>query len=629
MRTQLKSTLALVLALLICVSVFAACKGETGTDADSSSTPLLSFADVPSQAEVDIDAGTITMAYGTTFADLKTDLIAEGRLLEDQGETLHLYKEDKVTEITDETTPLENGMIAIKQDAEGNEIFSLTLVIEAAVVSQVVNSDGTITTTLQTGEQITYNSAGEVVSTTPAPASSNGGTTENPGTSVVPGPSPSTPDTNTSVTPPTPSDSRPSIPSDPTVLPMDDPYELVIAGDKSNSALVTAMMEFQKKHKNITLRIVAAVGLDTDTRYTSLNGLKMQLASNNAPDIVMMDSVYIAQGGEQNHLLDLQQFGSEEIRDLFIPSCWESVKSQVEGNDAQYGLPLDCNTILQFYNKDLLDTAGVSKAPSNWSELVNAMERLKGLPNVTTPYALCVNPEKAGHKNYATFTWLMWLWRMGGEVFNKDMTAAAFAEQPGIDALQMYVDMVTKYGVSKHFAEGEFSSGSVGFIMLVNNSYQNTVDGQSGIHFGVDLLPELKAGVPRYSGLGLYSCALPNKITAAGKDTAKVAAATAKAKWAYEFIKFYSTTLKYQLQNAERSRVVPSLKAGEGQGIYTGEFWATVYRQLNTCKYRPSVKNWDSIEIYILEAINAAVNNQKTVQEALKAAAVQTNRQLQ
>ena len=118
MRTQLKSTLALVLALLICVSVFAACKGKTGTDADSSSTPLLSFADVPSQAEVDIDAGTITMAYGKTFADLKTDLIAEGKLLEDQGETLHLYKEDKVTEITDETTPLENGMVAIKRDAQ-------------------------------------------------------------------------------------------------------------------------------------------------------------------------------------------------------------------------------------------------------------------------------------------------------------------------------------------------------------------------------------------------------------------------------------------------------------------------------------------------------------------------------
>lgn len=74
---------------------------------------------------------------------------------------------------------------------------------------------------------------------------------------------------------------------------------------------------------------------------------------------------------------------------------------------------------------------------------------------------------------------------------------------------------------------------------------------------------------------------------------------------------------------------MPSLKEGEGQGIYTGDFWATAYRQLNTCKTRPGIKNWDSIEVYILEAINAAVNNQKTVQEALKAAAVQTNRQLQ
>ncbi len=627
MRTQLKSTLALVLALLICVSVFAACKGKTGTDADSSSTPLLSFADVPSQAEVDIDAGTITMAYGKTFADLKTDLIAEGKLLEDQGETLHLYKEDKVTEITDETTPLENGMVAIKRDAEGNEIFSLTLVIEAAVVSQVVNSDGTITTTLENGEQVTYNSAGEVVSTTPAPTPSTGdGTTENPGTSVAPGPGPDEPSSNGGGTVSIDPSSIPEIPPS-TVLPMDANYTLTIAGDPSDTGLTTAMMAFQKQHKNIKIRVQAT----TDGgKYTGLDGLKMQLASNNAPDIVQMDSVYVAAGGYQNHLLDLRDFGSDSIADLFIASCWESVKSQRAGETAQFGLPFDCNTILMFYNKDLLDTAGVTTAPETWDQMTVAMERLKALPNVTSPFNLMVNfTAGIGQKNYMAFQWMMYLWRLGGDVLSADLKSSRISEQAGIDALQMYVDMVTKYGVSNAaFSDAPFFDGTAGFNMMTNNHYKSTIGGTSSIHFGVTMLPELKAGVPRYSGLGLYSFALPNKISAAGKDPDKIATATARATWAYEFIKFYTTSLQYQLTYCDSTLLMPSLKAGEGQGQFKGDYWTIAYQQLRTSKFRPGVKNWESIETYISDAINAAVNNQKTAPEALKAATTLINRQL-
>ena len=620
MHTQLKSTLALVLALLICVSAFAACKpGEK--DNDNSSTPTISIPDdVPSQAVIDPEKGEIEMAYGSTFADLKQDLMEEGQIAD--GETIYLFQADEVTEIIDETTPLENGMVVMKKNADGTVLFKYTLVIKAAITSTTVDEQGNTVVERADGTREIYNSQGEVVSTIPAPPSSNGGTAENPGTSVVPGPSPSTPDDNTSVAPPTPSDSRPSdvsVSMDPNAK-----VDLVIAGDNGDSALVMAIMEFKKKHSNVNLRLIPSAD---GAKFTLLDGLKMQLASNNAPDIVLMDSVYVAAAGYQNYLLDLQIFGSDEIQDQFIPSCWEAVKSQVEGKTAQYGLPFDCNTILQFYNKDLLDEAGVTKVPSTWNELTNALERLKALPKVTSPYALMVN---YANKNYMAFQWMMWLWRMGGDVLNRNLDAAAFAEQPGIDALQMYVDMVTKYNCSKTFDEMPFfTGGTAGFTMATNNKYDITVGSSTtSIHFGVDMLPELKAGVPRYSGLGLYAYALPNKITAAGSDPAKQEAAKVKANWAYEFIKFYTTSLDYQLQYCNSTYLMPSLVAGEGQGVFQGEYWTIAYRQLRTSKFRPGVKNWDSIETYIADAVNAAVDNTKSPQEALKAASQMVNRQL-
>ena len=610
MRTQLKSTLALVLALLICVSVFAACKGG-GEGDDTSSIPLGSFASVPSEAEINTDTGEIKMAYGSTFADLKEDLQEQGQLVE--GETLQLFQADQVTEITDEATPLESGMIVIKKDAEGNEVLKLTLVIEAAVTSVTVDSEGNTVIQREDGTTQTVNSRGEVISETSAPANNNSsnGVTADPSTSVA---TPSNTSSEGTTTPSTaPSfviDSLVSIDSGAAESVIDDKYTLTIAGDRTDTGLVMAVLAFQDKHPNVTVRIVAPVG--DHARITSLDNLKMQLASNNAPDIATIDTVYVASAGYQGYLLDLQQFGCQDVESKYIPSTWSSLKSQIAGSTAQFGLPFDCNTILQYYNKNLLDLAGVTSAPQNWEELKAALDRLKTLPDVSSPYVLCVNPTNAAHKNFAAFTWMMWLWRLGGDVLNSSLNGSTFAEQPGVDALQMYVDMVTKYNVPKEFNEGDFGAGTAGFIMYVNQHFtpNDPHAGSRNFQIGTTLLPELKAGVPRYSGLGLYALCLPNKITGAG-DANQVARATAQATWAYEFIEFYSTSLEYQLSFCQSTLLMPSLVEARGQAIYTGEFWDLAYEQLALAKSRPSVKNWESIEIYIAEAINATVNGTK------------------
>ena len=633
MRTQLKSTLALVLALLICVSVFAACSGG-GDDGTSTVSMFSSIAPVPSEAEVDLESREITMAYGSTFADLKQDLMDQGQLAED--ETLQLFQADGVTEITDEATPLVSGMIAVKKNAAGEEVFSLTLVIEAAVTSQYTDEEGNTVYEREDGSEIVVNSRGEVVSTTPPSTStgtgdggnsttSNGGGTGDAGSSnggTGGGGSSSGGGGNVSINP----SSRPSIPS---TNPSDitDDITLKIAGDSSDQSLVMAVMAYRQKFKNVNISIVPAQG----GKYTSLDNLKMQLASGNAPDVVLMDAVYVAAAGYQNQLLNLRDFGSDKVADKFIESCWDSVKSNIEGLEAQYGLPFDCNTILQFYNKSLLDEAGVTTVPENWESLVNAMQRLDALPQVTSPYTLMVNFNASlGEKNYSAFQWMMWLWRMGGDVLNSTLTEAAFNQQPGVDALQMYVDMVTNYGVSKTFDQNAFlTGGTSGFAMMTNNLYNQTVGSSTtNIEFGATLLPELKAGVPRYSGLGLYAVALPNNISAAGNDPAAVQAATNKAQHAYNFAEFYTTSLEYQMMYCESTLLMPSLKAGEGQGPFTGEYWKVAYGQLRTSKYRPGVKNWDTIETVLSEAINNAVNNVRSPKEALDAAAVQTNRQL-
>ena len=640
MRTHVKSLLALVLALLICVSVFAACKKEnagddTSSDTATSSIPTVSLP-VVSDIQIDVEKGEIEMPANSTFADLKADMAEKGLL--EEGQVVHLYQEDKVTEITDETTKLESGMVVIIKDADDKEVKTFTLTVAEEVgeiVSQVVNSDGTVTVYTDEGQAITVevDSQGQitsVVSTASVPVPS-----ATPGTSTPSVVTPSTnPGGNTSGGGNGGNDNPGSTDSGTNPGPSETTsfdtsrIQLKVAGDSGDNSLVMAVMAFQREHSNVRITIVPAEG---GGKYTTLDGLKMQLASNNAPDVAFMDCVYVAAAGSSGYLLDLNEYGARNIRSKFIDSCWNSATVTLDGKEYQFGLPFDCNTILQFYNKDLLDEAGVSSAPGNWNEMTEAMEKLKSLSKCTNPFTLMINfTNSQGEKNYMAFQWMMFLWRLGGDVLSPDLKTATFNSQAGIDALQMYVDMVTKYGVSKdRYDVAPFFNGTAGFSMMTNNLYKDTVGNtQSPIHFGVTMLPELKAGVPRWSGLGLYTLALPNNITAVEKDANKKALAEAKAKAAYDFAAMYTSTLNYQMTYCNSTLLMPSLKEGQGSGQFVGDYWTVAYNQLNTSRARPGVKNWDAIESYIAQAINDAVNNVRQPKAALDAAATQTNRQL-
>ncbi len=425
---------------------------------------------------------------------------------------------------------------------------------------------------------------------------------------------------------PFPSDSLPEEPEDPGQLDTTNRYTVTVQGDNSDPSLLQAVAAFQEKHDNVTIRLQSG----DQGRITSLDHLKLQLASNNAPDVVIMDSVYTAAAGYDGYLIDLQQFGSADVKDQFVSSCWEAVRSQLEGQDAQFGLPLDCSTMLMFYNKTLLDKAGVTFAPNTWAQFTEALDLLRAVPGVTTPFHLMVNfNDTLDQKSSTAFQWMTYLWRSGGDVLTSDLKQAAFQGDEGVRALQMYVDMVAKYGVSNGaYSEGDpFGTGAAGFDMMTQNFYKDYMGNPNRTDtYGAAMLPELVFGIPRYSGLGLSAMALPNKIASARGDALTTAVETAK--WAYEFAEFYATGLDYQLEYGKSSYQMPSLKAGEGQGVFQGDYWNIAYRQLETSKYRPGVKNWDAIESAISDAIDNAVNGIRPAHEALAGAAAQVNRLL-
>jgi len=106
-------------------------------------------------------------------------------------------------------------------------------------------------------------------------------------------------------------------------------------------------------------------------------------------------------------LLDLSQYGMDDLEDKFSASTWGSVN--IDGK--LVGLPQDSGPMAMFYNKTVFDQYGIS-VPTTWDEYIAAAKALQA-----------ADPSKfitadTGDAGFATSM----IWQAGGEPFTTDGT---------------------------------------------------------------------------------------------------------------------------------------------------------------------------------------------------------------
>ena len=102
------------------------------------------------------------------------------------------------------------------------------------------------------------------------------------------------------------------------------------------------------------------------------------------------------------------------------------------------------------YNKTLFKEAGLdpAKGPDTWDQIVEFGKKLTkdtsgdGIPD---QFGWMMHSEI---KQYTLIHWNYPLLAYGGQLMNDARTDVTFQEQPGVDALQLWVDMVHKYKIS-------------------------------------------------------------------------------------------------------------------------------------------------------------------------------------
>jgi multiple sugar transport system substrate-binding protein len=155
--------------------------------------------------------------------------------------------------------------------------------------------------------------------------------------------------------------------------------------------------------------------------------LLTQLAGGSAPDAFYVSTEGMAKLIESKNLVDLTEFASKPDSPVKIDSFYPGLLPWAKPTSGEgiYGLPVDCNPLVFWFNKDMIAAAGITESPVQKFE-AGTWNR-EGLEDFLTKM-------KASGKRGLVLAgewayWLSWMTTFGGKTFD-DSDKAIFDTDP-------------------------------------------------------------------------------------------------------------------------------------------------------------------------------------------------------
>ncbi len=196
---------------------------------------------------------------------------------------------------------------------------------------------------------------------------------------------------------------------------------------------------------------------DTSTPYPALEQkiVSTAVSGNGAYDLVAWPDSWGS--AVKPYLLPLNSYVQQAHVNLQDwPQSFINIGSSIDGKQL-LGLPFRGHAQLLFYRTDILKKLGL-EAPSTWQQLIADASVIKKKTSSVDPLALYYTVG-AGQN---LFIWLNMLWSNGGTLLDSS-NQPQFASPAGIQATQLYIDLLRKYHFTKPAAliNDEGAAGTV------------------------------------------------------------------------------------------------------------------------------------------------------------------------
>jgi multiple sugar transport system substrate-binding protein len=296
-----------------------------------------------------------------------------------------------------------------------------------------------------------------------------------------------------------------------------------------------------------------------------------------------------------------------QVRDMFVDVVGRDV---ILEDNKIYGLPLSVDTLAMFYNKDLLNNAGISEPPKYWNrEFLQSVKKLtkqdpkRGL--IQSGVAM------GGSTNIERFTDIISLLMIqnGATMIDENGKTSfhlipSFAREsgynPGLEALRFYTDFANP------------TKESYSWNSEMNNSLEMFISGNLALMFGYAYhIPAIKAAAPKLNfsvtKFPQIEGSPPTNINFANYWVETVSKKSQNKNEAWDFIQFITQAdqAKIYLEKAQKPTALRSLVQSQRTDDTIGVF----ADQVLTAKSWYRGNNVTAAENAFTEMVEAVFNN--------------------
>ena len=324
--------------------------------------------------------------------------------------------------------------------------------------------------------------------------------------------------------------------------------------------------------------------------------------SNALPDVARCDIAWLPEFQKMGILVALD----EEMPDFTEVSgqLLDSAMSTAVIGGHYYGLALNTNSKIVFYNTAMLEAANVV-VPTTMDEWVDAVKALSG-ENANGQQVWGWNEPALAGWNICPF-----IWSFGGALTDEEQTVATgYVNGPAtVKAVETFAQLVQD-GAITGFNAGDIPMtdgfGTGRYAMMLEGPWKSAelAGAYPDVTYGTAPIPAGEGG--SVSVLG-------------GEDIAMFNSANREAAW--KFMQFM--TGEYAETEMAKCGQIPVNKAALESDTVKNADYAPFIEAIQTAKARPTVAAWSEMDNGLQVALTAVVSGEKTAQDALDALAAE------
>lgn len=338
------------------------------------------------------------------------------------------------------------------------------------------------------------------------------------------------------------------------------------------------------------------------------------IAGGNPPDVAYFDRFEVGSWVAQGSLTDLTEYADQD--NIEDNNYYEYAINEAKYEGKLYGLPMDTDARLLFYNKDHFKEAGLDpeNPPKKIAELEEVAEKLtikKGN-----------RFERIGFIPWYGQGWMYtWGWVFGGEFYDED-TGQVTADDPKIvEALQWMTDYAQEYGIENltaftdsagSGAESPFLTGQISMVVTVPSMVGSIKKYKPDLNYGVAPIPT-PTGDDFTTWAGGWSFVIPK------------GAQNEEAAW--EFMKFAAGPEGQKIYS-EKTGNLASIKAINDELHTDDPIMKEFVDILPQARHRPVISEGSLLWNELVQARDLAIREKDTAENLLKGVSDKVNEAL-